>query len=90
MELKETAVTIMKERKVKDKVLVEAKAKAAKAAVSKAERLRVCTVTGGMVGWSRDGKTRFGPGHECWQCMHRARGGKGGHKHTCGKVPYTR
>ena len=92
MELKEQAIAIMRERKEKAKVAKEkVKVKTtAGTAVSKAERLRLCTVTGGMVGWSRDGKTRFGPGHECWQRMHRARGGKGGHKHTCGKVPYTR
>ena len=35
-------------------------------------------------------KTKFGAGGECWQCLHLARGGKGGHKHTCDKVPWRR
>ena len=26
----------------------------------------------------------------CWQCMHLARGGKGGHKHTFGKTAWKR
>ena len=54
------------------------------------EGLHKCEKTGGMVGLSKDGKIRYGPGHHCWQCMHRARKGKGGHKHTCGKKPYAR
>ena len=35
-------------------------------------------------------KTKFGAGGECWQCIHLARGGKGGHKHTCGKTAWKR
>ena len=42
-----------------------------------------------MVGVCKEG-IRCGPGYECWQCMHRARGGKGGHVHSCKKVPYAR
>ena len=42
-----------------------------------------------MVGVSKDG-INYGPGYNCWQCMHRARGGKGGHVHSCSKEPYAR
>ena len=42
-----------------------------------------------MVGMSKEG-IQYGPGFECWQCMHRARGGKGGHVHSCNKAPYAR
>ena len=84
---------LARERKEEAKKEKEKKAaKVRKSMLKKPERcsLQLCKTTGGMVGWSRDGKTRFGPGFECWQCHHRARGGKGGHKHTCGKVPYAR
>ena len=92
-QLKEANLEMAKERKEKAK---EEKAKKAekvkKGMLKKTERrsLQICKVTGGMVGWSRDGKSRYGPGFACWQCDHRARGGAGGHKHTCGKVPYAR
>ena len=42
-----------------------------------------------MVGVSKEG-IQYGPGYECWQCMHQARGGKGGHVHSCNKTPYAR
>ena len=93
MQLKEVSLEIARERKAKAKEEKEKKVeKVKKGALKKSERvsLRICTTTGGMVGWSRDGKTRYGPGYACWQCEHRARGGAGGHKHTCGKVPYAR
>ena len=35
-------------------------------------------------------KTKFGVGGECWQCIHLVRGGKGSHKHTCGKTAWER
>ena len=35
-------------------------------------------------------KAKVDAGGECWQCMHLARGGKGGHKHTCGKTAWKR
>ena len=90
MELKDAAVEVMKERKAAAKAAV-AKAAAKFMGKSKvSEGLHKCKKTGGMVGLSKDGKTRYGPGHHCWQCMHRARKGKGGHKHTCGKKPYAR
>ena len=93
MQLKEVAVEMAKERKEKAK---EEKAKKAekvkKGMLKKTERrsLQICKTSGGMVGWSRDGKTRYGPGYACWQCEHRANGKLGGHKHSCGKVPYAR
>ena len=93
IQLKEARVEMAKEMKEKAKEEKEKKAeKVKKGALKKTERvsLRICKTTGGMVGWSRDGKTRYGPGYACWQCEHRARGGAGGHKHTCGKVPYAR
>ena len=42
-----------------------------------------------MVVVSKEG-IRYGPGFDCWQCMHQARGGKGGHLHSCSKDPYVR
>ena len=93
-QLREVNLEMAKERKDKAKAAT-AKAeqvKKAKGMLKKTERrsLQICKATGGMVGWSRDAKTRYGPGFACWQCDHRARGGAGGHKHTCGKVPYAR
>jgi len=87
MELQLVAVKVIKESKqaAKDR---EQKARAK--AEGKRPGLQKDPVSGGLVGWSQDGKVRFGPGHACWQCHHRARGGKGGHKHTCGKVRYAR
>ena len=100
MELKEVAVEIAKERKEKAKEekakkaarVEKVKEKVKKVMLKKTERfsLRICKVTGCMVGWSRDGKTRYGPGYVCWQCEHRANGKLGGHRHSCGKVPYAR
>ena len=87
MQLHLAAQKVMKEKKEEAKVKEQAKR-----ARKEGERpkMQVDKKTGGIVGWSQDGKVRFGPGYECWQCMHRARGGKGGHKHTCDKVPYAR
>ena len=93
MQLKEASLELAKERKEKAKEEKEKKAeKVKKGALKKTERLslRICKTTGAMVGWSREGKTRYGPGYACWQCEHRARGKPGGHKHSCGKVPYAR
>ena len=90
LELKEAAAEIIRERKAaakKDRLQKVAK-RLIKGKVR--EDLHKCKKTGGMVGLSKDGKTRYGPGYECWQCMHRARDGKGGHKHTCKKIPYAR
>ena len=89
MELKDVAVVIHKERKAKLKTTVITTINKQKA-VREVPRLHKCPKTGGMVGMAKDGNTIYGPGHDCWQCMHRARGGKGGHKHTCGKTPYGR
>ena len=87
MRLHIVAGKVMKEEKLKEKAKEQAKR-----AKKEGERpkMQVDQKTGGIVGWSRDGKIRFGPGFQCWQCHHRARGGKGGHKHTCAKVPYAR
>ena len=91
MEAKE--VKVAKEKgKVEKEEKKEKAVKVKKGKLKKTERfsLRICKATGCMVGWSRDGKTRYGPGYECWQCEHRAKGKAGGHKHSCGKVPYAR
>ena len=90
MELKEAAAEVMKERKAAAKAEVAKKAAKFMGKSKVREGLHKCEKTGGMVGLSKDGKIRYGPGHHCWQCMHRARKGKGGHKHTCGKKPYAR
>ena len=90
LELKETAAEIIRERKSAAKKAIEQKAARFLVKSKVREGLHKCEKTGGMVGLSKDGKIRYGPGHHCWQCMHRARKGKGGHKHTCGKKPYAR
>ena len=87
MELHVIAGVVMKEKKGEQK----AKEQAHRARKEgERPRMQVDKKSGGIVGWSRDGKIRFGPGFQCWQCHHRLRGGKGGHKHTCGKAPYAR
>ena len=86
LKLQLIAVTVLKEEKLKTK----AKEQAVRAK-KEGERPKLqVTKSNHMVGWSKDGKVRYGWGYECWQCQHRAGGGKGGHKHTCGKVPYAR
>ena len=92
----ELKVVRLKLQLVATKILKEEKQKArdqeqAKRAKKEGERPKMkVTKDNVVVGWSRDGKTRYGWGYECWQCQHRAGGGRGGHRHTCGKVPYAR
>ena len=86
MKLQLAALKVLKEEKLKEK----AKEQAVRARKEGERPKMQVTNTNHVVGWSKDGKTRFGWGYECWQCHHRARGGKGGHKHTCGKVAYAR
>ena len=100
MKLKEVAVDLARERRAqakkereeKEKKVAAVKEKVKKSMLKKTERfsLRICKENRWMVGWSRDGKTRYGPGYVCWQCEHRANGKLGGHRHSCGKVPYAR
>ena len=93
IQLKAVRVEMAKEMKEKAKEEKEKKVEKGKAkVVKKGERisLRICKKNGWMAGWSRDGQTRYGPGYACWQCEHRAKGKPGGHKHSCGKVPYAR
>ena len=86
LKLQLVATEILKEEKQKAKDQEQAKR-----AKKEGERPKMkITKDNVVVGWSKDGKTRYGFGYECWQCQHRAGGGKGGHKHTCGKVPYAR
>ena len=86
MKLQLAALKVLKEEKLKEK----AKEQAVRARKEGERPKMQVTNTNHVVGWSKDGKTRFGWGYECWQCHHRANGGKGGHKHTCGKVQYAR
>ena len=86
MKLQLVASDILKEEKQKAK----AKEQAIRAKKEGERPKMKITATNHVIGWSKDGKVRYGFGFECWQCQHRAGGGKGGHKHTCGKVPYAR
>ena len=86
MKLQLAALKVLKEEKLKEKAKEQAKRARKEGEHPKMQ----VTKDNVVVGWSRDGKTRYGWGYECWQCQHRAGGGKGGHRHTCGKVPYAR
>ena len=88
MELKAVAVQLAKERKASVATAVLKRPRSDSEQIDGG--LKVDPVSGGMCGWSKEDKCRYGPGFACWQCMHRARGGKCGHYHTCGKKPYAR
>ena len=90
------SIQVVKERReaekaVKDKMKTKMKADVTTKGKSVVKtKMSVDPVHRWIIGWSKDGKVQYGPDHECWQCMHRARGGAGGHKHSCGKLPYVR
>ena len=63
MKLQIVAVKVLKDEKLKEK----AKEQAARARKEgERPKMQVDKKTGGIVGWSRDGKIRFGPGFQCW------------------------
>ena len=67
--MKIVAQEILKEEKQKEKANEQA-ARARK----EGERPKMkVTTTNHVIGWSRDGKIRFGWGYECWQWRHKAR-----------------
>ena len=56
----------------------------------KRAKMTICPKTKAIVGWSKDGTIEYGPGKVCWQCERRAQNKRGGHAHSCGRVPYSR